>query len=135
MRTFVATFRKHLVACGVTDDDETIWQWLRRFQILEFEFEASAPLSRSWGLHMAQAVLEGSDTARAGALWGNLVEIALSQRGRLVGSWGSRLPNKTEAGPRRLRKNAWSGVPPSTVRLYSASLHRTIASDVPAPEA
>ena len=38
MRTFVQTFRTHLHDVGTPDDDETVWQLLRRFQILIFDF-------------------------------------------------------------------------------------------------
>jgi hypothetical protein len=77
MREFVDTFRKNLAAAGVADDDETLWQILRRFQILEFDFEASAPLARIYALDRARQVLDPADGAKAGALWRCLVDIAL----------------------------------------------------------
>ncbi|WP_340313572.1 ATP-binding protein [Rhizorhabdus argentea] len=78
MRSFVTTFRAHLVAHGVADDDATIWQLLRRFQIIEFDFESSAPQARGQALFMAQIILAPGDGGRADALWSTLIEIALA---------------------------------------------------------
>lgn len=40
MRDFVAAFARHLKAVGAPTDADTIWQLLRRFKILVFDFEA-----------------------------------------------------------------------------------------------
>ena len=47
MRTFIATFKAHLLTAGVVDDDDIIWKLLRRFAILVFDFESTAPLRAS----------------------------------------------------------------------------------------
>ncbi len=39
MRTFVATFRRHLQGAGCPNDDEAVWQILRRFWILPFDYD------------------------------------------------------------------------------------------------
>lgn len=78
MRNFVSTFRTNLVAAGVGDDDETIWQLLRRFVILEFDFESVAPLAREHGLMLARQALSDQDADRAAALWSGLIEISLA---------------------------------------------------------
>lgn len=77
MREFVATFRSNLIANGIADDEEIIWRILRRFQILEFDFESGAPQARTYGLALARLVLAPEDADQAGALWSNLIELAL----------------------------------------------------------
>lgn len=78
MRDFVGAFRANLVAAGVEDDDAAIWQILRRFLILEFDFEANAPLARTHALSIARQILSDQDASRAEALWSNLIEIAIA---------------------------------------------------------
>jgi hypothetical protein len=78
MRDFIATFRRHLVAGGVKDDDEAIWRILRRFQILEFDFESNAPIARTYALLLSGQVLSDEDSSRAGALWSVLIEISVA---------------------------------------------------------
>ena len=79
MREFLATFRSNLIAQGVADDDELTWSLLRRFQILEFDFESRAPQARSYGLALARGVLAPEDADRASALWSSLIELALAK--------------------------------------------------------
>ncbi|WP_170290395.1 ATP-binding protein, partial [Rhodovulum strictum] len=78
MRQFTTTFRNHLVAYGVSDDDEAIWRRLRRFQILEFDFESTSPLSRTHALMLARLILAHEDVPRAEGLWSALIELAIS---------------------------------------------------------
>ncbi|AEH81162.1 hypothetical protein SM11_pC0089 (plasmid) [Sinorhizobium meliloti SM11] len=85
MRDFVTTFRANVVANGIADDDQTIWKLLRRFRILEFDFESGAPQARDHALLVARHVLSAQDQHRTEALWGNLIEIAISQ-GKAGGS-------------------------------------------------
>lgn len=85
MRDFVATFRANVAANGVAGDDETIWKLLRRFRILEFDFESGAPQARDHSLLVARHVLSAHDQHRAEALWSNLIEIAIAQ-GKAGGS-------------------------------------------------
>ncbi|WP_299391413.1 hypothetical protein [Pelagibius sp.] len=77
MREFVNSFRTNLVAAGIDDDDDVIWRIIRRFQILEFDFESSAPLVRTYVLDRARLVLAQQDNAKADVLWSTLIEIAL----------------------------------------------------------
>lgn len=77
MRGFVATTRKHLVAGGVADDDQAIWSLLRRMLILEFDFEATASMTRTYGQALARLALADEDVGRADALWSRLVELSI----------------------------------------------------------
>ncbi|MFK0167010.1 hypothetical protein [Rhizobium sp. NPDC090279] len=85
MRDFVDTFRTNLVAQGVTDDDEAIWGLIRRFLVLEFDFESSAPQALAHALMIASQVLAPEDAPRAKALWSNLIELVI-QTGKTGGS-------------------------------------------------
>jgi hypothetical protein len=78
MRAFVRTFRTHLHDEGASDDDATTWQLLRRLQILTFDFTATGSASEDLARERAAHVLHGDDISRAGALWGNLVELAIN---------------------------------------------------------
>ncbi|WP_188908232.1 hypothetical protein [Aureimonas endophytica] len=82
MRAFVATTRAHLVAGGVADEDEAIWRLLRRMLILEFDFEASAPIARNYGLALARMALADEQVARAEALWSRLVDLSIQTGAR-----------------------------------------------------
>src|SRR5215207_1436940 len=77
MRTFVATVRSHLVAAGCANDDETVWQILRRFQILTFDYDAPGSQSVELALERARHVLDPEDARRAAALWKALTETAI----------------------------------------------------------
>ena len=85
MRTFSQTFRRNLVDAGVPDEDEPVWRIMRRFQILEFDFESSAPLARTHALTLARMVLAAGDASRAEALWNGLIAIAI-ETGKSGGS-------------------------------------------------
>jgi hypothetical protein len=45
MRAFVGTFRSHLKDAGANQDDETVWQLLRRLRIFIFDFTATGSAS------------------------------------------------------------------------------------------
>lgn len=77
MRAFVQTFKSHLRDEGSPDDDTTTWQLLCRLQILTFDFTATGSVSEELARERAAQVLHGDDVSRAGALWGNLVELAI----------------------------------------------------------
>lgn len=77
MRSFVATTRANLIAGGIDDEDEEIWQRLRRMLILEFDFEASAPVTRIYGQALARQALAADDLGRADALWSRLVDLSI----------------------------------------------------------
>lgn len=68
MRTFVATFRTNLLAAGVAADDDLIWNLLRRFAILVFDFESTDPLARLHALALARQVLADEDVSRTESL-------------------------------------------------------------------
>jgi hypothetical protein len=78
MRTFVHTFRAHLVQYGYPDEDERIWQLLRRFQVLVFDFNAEGSQSRELAIERAARVLHPNDGSRAVALWTGLIEHAIA---------------------------------------------------------
>jgi len=77
MRAFASTFRAHLIANGVANEDEAVWQIIRRFLILEFDFESGAPQAKAHAMTLARQVLAPEDAARAGALWSNLIELVI----------------------------------------------------------
>lgn len=114
MRDFVATTRKHLVAGGVADDDDSIWQLLRRMLILEFDFEATSPIARTYGYALARTALADEDVGRAEALWSRLVDLAIktgttggeidrTALGANLAEAGFRLAGGREYGPARVR--------------------------------
>ncbi|WP_290770992.1 hypothetical protein [Hoeflea sp.] len=85
MRSFAKSFRSNLVAHGVADEDEAIWAIIRRFMILEFDFESAAPEAKAHALTLARQVLAPEDAIRAEALWSNLIEIVI-ETGKAGGS-------------------------------------------------
>jgi hypothetical protein len=97
MRQFTATFRSNLVAHAVADDEDVLWRLLRRFRIMEFDFESSAPLARTHALLLARLSLEAADAPRAEALWANLIEISLATA-RMGGSLDRATLRATLAG-------------------------------------
>ena len=114
MRDFVATTRANLIAGGIADEDEVIWQRLRRMLILEFDFEASAPVARLYGQALARQALAADDLARADALWSRLVDLSIktgTTGGEIDGSAlkanlaeaGFRLAGDRDYGPARIR--------------------------------
>ncbi len=77
MRAFGKTFRGNLVDAGVPDEDEELWNIIRRFQILEFDFESSSPLARTHALMLAGMALAPEDATRTRALWKALIAISI----------------------------------------------------------
>ncbi|MER9395432.1 MULTISPECIES: hypothetical protein [unclassified Mesorhizobium] len=114
MRDFVATTRKHLIAGGIADDNQAIWSLLRRMLILEFDFEATAPIARTYGLALARVALADEDVSRAEALWSRLIDLSIKTgttggtidrdglRAELVEA-GFRLAGDRDYGPARAR--------------------------------
>src|SRR3546814_13392772 len=127
MREFVVTFRANLVTAGIADDDDAIWRVLRRFLILEFDFEAISPLARTHALTLARNVLSEQDSARAEALWSNLIEISIAT-GKIGGALhrqalsdelaqrGFRLPGDRNFGPSRERLEEMARIPLAKTR-------------------
>jgi len=114
MRAFVATTRKHLVAGGGADDDDAIWRLLRRMLILEFDFEATSPITRTYGHALARMALADEDIDRAGSLWSRLVDLSIktgTTGGEIdrtvlladLAEAGFRLAGNREYGPARVR--------------------------------
>jgi hypothetical protein len=82
MRTFVETVRRHLGDAGCADDDETVWQILRRFKILVFDYDSPGSQSLELALERARNVLAPADAPRASAFWKALTH---GDQGRSVG--------------------------------------------------
>ena len=85
MRNFAVSFRNNLVTQGMADEDEAVWAVLRRFMILEFDFESAAPEAKAHALTLARQVLAPEDANRAEALWSNLIEVVI-ETGKAGGS-------------------------------------------------
>ena len=85
MRSFAESFRNNLVTQGMADEDEAVWAVLRRFMILEFDFESAAPEAKAHALTLARQVLALADATRAESLWSNLIEIVI-ETGKAGGS-------------------------------------------------
>jgi hypothetical protein len=77
MRTFVSTFRTHLLDAGSSDDAETVWGLLRRLQILFFDFTAPGSVSEDLAKERAVRALQPDDASQAVGLWTSLVELSL----------------------------------------------------------
>ena len=77
MRTFVGTFRSHLRDSKAAHDDETVWQLLRRFQILVFDFAGPGSASGELAKERAARALHPDDARRAGELWAVLTELSI----------------------------------------------------------
>ncbi len=121
MRDFVTTFRANVVANGVANDIETVWKLLRRFRILEFDFESGAPQARDNALLVARHVLSAQDQSRTESLWGNLIEIAIAQ-----GKAGSTIDKAQLQALLKQRGYSLSGdrnLAPARAKLAEASYH------------
>lgn len=106
MRTFVNTFRSHLVAEGFSHDDEMIWKLLRRFQILIFDFTAMGSASEALARERSARALDPSEANRAGDLWSALVGVALHFAAR-----GGDLTKEALRNEAALKAFRWAGEP------------------------
>ena len=86
MRTFVRTFKAHLLDAGLPSDDEMFLKLLRRFQILVFDFTAQGSASEELAKERAVRALHAEDGSRAASLWSVLIEFAL----KIAASGGER---------------------------------------------
>jgi len=77
MRDFVAAFRGHMQAAGAADDENSVWQLLRRFLVLSFDVEQPGSASALLARERCAALLVPQQAARAGELWDTLGQIAL----------------------------------------------------------
>lgn len=104
MRTFVNTFRSHLMAEGFSHDDEMVWKLLRRFQILIFDFTATGSASEALARERSARALDSSEANRAGDLWGALVGVALH-----FGARGGDLTKEALRNEAALKTFRWAG--------------------------
>src|SRR5687768_4985019 len=77
MRTFVETVRTHLQGAGCANDDEAVWQILRRFQILVFDYDSPGSQSLELAHERARNLLDPADATRISAFWKVLTETAI----------------------------------------------------------
>src|SRR6266702_2660388 len=77
MRSFVATFRDNLKTAGALHDDETVWNILRRFHILVFDFTATDSASAELMHERALRALEQGSIDEARNLWSHLTTLSL----------------------------------------------------------
>jgi hypothetical protein len=77
MRSFVNTFRMHLQEAAAPHDDETVWLFLSRLQILAFDFTATGSVAAELAKERATRALHPDDTPRAGDLWKALTELSI----------------------------------------------------------
>jgi hypothetical protein len=76
MRDFVDVFRANLAVAGAPTDDETVWQLLRRFQILVFDFESPGSDYEHRARERARLALAADQAHRAADLWPVLIDQA-----------------------------------------------------------
>jgi hypothetical protein len=76
MRTFVGTLRDHLRDAGAAHDDETVWNVLRRLQILTFDYAAIGSIAEELSRERAVRVLPREDGAKASSFWGVLTDLS-----------------------------------------------------------
>lgn len=74
MRDFVEVFRANLARVGAPTDDETVWQLLRRFQILVFDFESPGSDYEHRARERARWTLVADQAGRAADLWPVLID-------------------------------------------------------------
>jgi hypothetical protein len=74
MRDFVEVFRANLAWVGAPTDDETVWQLLRRFQILVFDFESPGSDYEHRARERARWALAADQAGRAADLWPILID-------------------------------------------------------------
>lgn len=73
MRTFVETLRGHLKHFGAQHDDATVWQVLRRFQILYFDFIAPGSTVESLARDRCADILHAETKDQAANFWDALI--------------------------------------------------------------
>lgn len=77
MRDFVAVFRENLAAAGAPTDADTVWQLLRRFNILVFDFETPGSDYEHRARERGRMALVADQASRAAELWPILATTAL----------------------------------------------------------
>ncbi|MFT3941547.1 hypothetical protein [Rhodopseudomonas sp.] len=76
MRDFVEVFRANLAEIAAPTDDETVWNLLRRFQILIFDFESPGSDYEHRARERARFALPLDQANRAAELWPILIDYA-----------------------------------------------------------
>ena len=69
MRSFVSAFKQNLKLAGAPDDYELVWQLLRRFQILVFDFQSHGADHSHQTRERCRAVLIPEQAGRSADLW------------------------------------------------------------------
>ena len=69
MRSFVSVFKENLKLAGAPEDDELVWQLLRRFQILVFDFQSHGADHAHQAREHCRTVLAAEQAGRSGDLW------------------------------------------------------------------
>ncbi|MGO7546728.1 hypothetical protein AB9E34_13220 [Rhizobium leguminosarum] len=131
MRTFIATVRGHLGACGCANDDETVWQILRRFQILTYDYDAPGSQSLELATERCRDVLEPDEAPRASALWKVLTESVI--RSAASGGEFDRVKLVTELAcvdSFRLRGTRRNRAPRQTLQNSSALAAEALRRDI-----
>ena len=115
MRSFAKAFRTNLVAHGVADEDEAVWAIIRRFMILEFDFESGCtagegpcadtgpPGPRARGCDTCRGALEQSHRARHRDGQGRRLDHAPIAHRKADGAWlPPRRRSEFRARPRQI---------------------------------
>lgn len=79
MRQFVETFRTNLKLAAASHDDAALWQILRRFQILVFDFNQHGSASELLARERCAMLLAPQDSLRGGELWTTLSSLAIER--------------------------------------------------------
>lgn len=77
MRSFVSVFRENLKLAGAPEDAELVWQLLRRFQILVFDFQSHGADHAHQARERCRAVLMPEQAGRSADLWAVLSNCAM----------------------------------------------------------
>ncbi|HEV7737860.1 MAG TPA: hypothetical protein VGO47_10880, partial [Chlamydiales bacterium] len=77
MCTFVSTFKARVVEAGGSGDNETIWQLLRRLQILVFDFGVPGSGFEHSAVERAASILHHGQKQQARVLWDALISLTL----------------------------------------------------------
>ena len=140
MRSFVSVFKQNLKLAGAPEDDELVWQLLRRFQILVFDFQSHGADHAHQARERCRTVI-AAEQRRADnevrrqqrALERNRIEAERLHRKRSPASteaWQARRQNSappTRAGRTRRRTDDTDGCPArGSERLRSSSVCRCL---------
>lgn len=78
MCDFVEAFRAHMRSSGGAHDDHAVWQLLRQFLVLPFDFEHAGSQAEQVAHARCEMLLAPAEAGRAAELWDTLVDKALS---------------------------------------------------------